>query len=113
MAIIKTGEYEVVETGAVQILSTADTIITFQDISLLFSFETDEKGEMGIQLRSDPDANNRLRFVLMNITTQSYGTTDFTKFGTLTDGKDIYISFRVSSLNDKRIWSLEYTICKK
>lgn len=113
MASIKTGDFEVIESGCVQILSSADTVITFEDINIVFSFETSVKEDTGIVLRLNENNANEIRFILRNINRPSYGTIDFIKFGSLGDGKDIYISFRVNSLDDKKVWTLEYTIFKK
>ncbi len=110
--IIKTGQYEVIESGIVQILKTEDTTMDFGGVSIVFCFEDSEKENTGIKLVVDKD-KKILKFILVNINRQSYGTTEFVNIGSNDAGEDLYISFRATSLDDKRIWSLEYSIFKK
>lgn len=109
---IQTGPYELVDSGVVQILSKEITTLIFEAISIKFEFETDEKNSDSV-IRVDTTGTNTIKFILVNINNPTYGTTDFVQFGKQTDGADVYISFRVNSLNDKNVRSLEYSIFKK
>ena len=108
---IKNGEYELLDSGVIQVLESESTTILFDTSSIIFSFERNETSEPLIKV--DSSQTNSIKFVLVNMGLPSYGTTDFIKFGKLADEKDIYISFKINSLNDKKVRSLEYSIYKK
>ena len=113
---IKTGEYELADSGIVQVLENEQTVLSFKnkDLSLIFSFDKTESGEPGI--RFDGSQEKKVHFIILNVTLPTYGTTEFFKFGEVVEGevtKGLFISFRVHSLNDKKIRSLEYSIFKK
>jgi hypothetical protein len=109
---IKTGEYELISSRIVQVLSSEKTILVFGKISIVFLFDEDEKKQEST-IKVNTDEPNTIAFTMVNINMPSYGTTDFVQFGKLDDGKDLYISFRVHSLNDKKVRSLEYSLYKK
>lgn len=109
---IKTGQFELLEAGIVQILEQELTILLFETIEIKFEFSTDDKDSTS-KIGVDASELNSIKFLLVNINMPSYGTTDFVKFATLASGDAVYISFRVHSLNDKRVRSLEYSIYKK
>ena len=112
IGIIKTGDYELLDSRIVQILETEETTLAFDDSSIVFVFQNTEDKEPSIKVET-LEAEKTIKFVLMNVSQPSYGTTDFFSFGKSADGKDVYISFRIHSLNDKKIRSLEYSIYKK
>lgn len=110
---IKTGPYELIDSGIIQILSKEVTTLIFDStISIEFKFENNHN-DIESFIKVDTTEQNTIKFILVNINMPNYGTIDFVKFGTQTDGKDLYISFRVNSLNDKTVRSLEYSIYKK
>ena len=108
---IKTGGYELLDSRIVQVLENEETVMSFGESSIIFAFEKSDSGEAAIKVESSEE--KKIKFVLMNVTQPSYGTTEFVKFGKTNDEKDIYISFRVHSLNDKKVRSLEYSIYQK
>jgi hypothetical protein len=108
---IKTGEYELLDSRTVQILNDEKTIISLGAVSIEFSFENKEGSSA--EITGDFSENNVAKFRLVNITRPAYGTTDFIKFGQAGNGKDAFISFRVNSLDDKKVRSLEYSIYAK
>lgn len=109
---IKTGEYELISSRIVQVLDKEKTVLVFDKISIVFLFDKDDKNADTI-IKVDISEPNTITFRLVNINMSSYGTTDFVQFGKLADSKNLYISFRVHSLNDKKVRSLEYSIYKK
>lgn len=109
---IKTGPYELIDSGTLQILSKEVTTIIFDTIFMKFEFETDQNNDNSA-IKVDTTEENTIKFILVNINNPTYGTTDFVQFGKQNDGTDVYISFRVNSLNDKNVRSLEYSIFKK
>lgn len=109
---VKTGEYELMSSRIVQILDKEKTVLVFDKISIVFLFDKDDKNTETI-IKVDTAEQNTIIFTLVNINMPSYGTTDFVQFGKFADSKDLYISFRVHSLNDKKVRSLEYSIYKK
>ncbi len=108
---ISTGPYELVESGTVQVLSKEITTIFFDTISIKFEFESDDKSTESV-IRVDTTGTNTIKFILVNINNPTYGTTDFVQFAKI-DGANVYISFRVNSLNDKNVRSIEYSIFNK
>lgn len=109
---IKTGEYELIDSGIVQILDKEKTVLVFDKISIVFLFDKDDKNTETV-IKVDTHEQNTIAFTLVNINMPSYGTTDFVEFGKIANEKNLYISFRVHSLNDKKVRSLEYSIYKK
>jgi len=109
---IKTGDYELIDSGVVQILSEELTTFIFDTILIKFEFSKDEQNPES-SIKVDVSETNTIKFTLININMLTYGTTDFVKFATLSDGNDAYISFKVNSLTDKTVRSLEYSIYKK
>ncbi len=109
---VKTGEYELISSRIVQILNKEKTVLVFGKISIVFLFDEDDKNTETV-IKVGTNEPNTIMFTLVNINMPSYGTTDFVQFGKLDDGKDLYISFRVHSLNDKKVRSLEYSLYKK
>lgn len=112
ISTIKSGQFELIDSGIVQILEKELTTLLFETISIKFEFSTDEKDATS-KIAVDASEQNAVKFNLVNVNMPSYGTTDFEKFATLVTGEEVYISFRVHSLNDKRVRSLEYSIYKK
>ncbi len=112
MSTVKTGPYELIEAGTVQILTKEVTSILFGTISIVFEFGTDDNSSES-SIRANTTDKNTIKFMLININNPTYGTTDFVQFGKEAGGKGLYISFRVNSLNDKNVRSLEYSIFKK
>ena len=109
---IKVGEYELIDSGIVQILEKERTTLAFDKISIVFLFEKNEANTETL-INVDTAEQNTIVFKLVNINMPSYGTTDLVQFGESSDRKNLYISFRVHSLNDKKVRSLEYSIYKK
>lgn len=109
---IRTGDFELLESGIAQVLSKELTIIIFDTVNITFEFEANEKSsESEILVNTSED--NFVRFRLININMPTYGTTSFVKFASLADNTDVYLSFKIHSLNDKTVRSLEYSIYKK
>ena len=109
---IKTGDYELLDSGIVQVLNSQTTEIVFDDVSLQFKF-TEDRANSNPGIKYNIISDKSVEFLINNVDTLVYGTTDFFKFATLDDGKDAFLSFRVITINDKNIRSLEYSFFKK
>ena len=109
---IRTGGFELIDSGIFQILSKELTTLIFGNITINFEFEIDEKSTESI-IKVETTQPNTIKFILININNSTYGTTDFIQFGKENDGTDVYISFKVNSLNNRNVRSLEYSIFKK
>lgn len=109
---IKTGDYEVSDYGTVQILSDEISEIVYDDVTLQFSFITDEE-KPEEYIRFDIVKEKTILFTLGNIKSLIYGVSDFFRFASIEEGKSAYISFRVISLSQPKIKSLEYSFYTK
>ncbi len=112
LSSIKNGPFELINSGIFQLLEKELTTIVFDNIKINFEFTIDN-ADASSKILVDSSEQNAIKFSLVNITRPSYGTTEFVKFATLASGEDVYLSFRVNSLDDKNVRSLEYSIYKK
>ncbi len=110
---IKNGDYELLDSGIIQVLENEPIVMTLNDYSIVFSFEKNNNDNGKAIIKIDTSQSKTIKFILININETTYGTTDFVKFGELADKSTAYISFRINSLNDKKVRSLEYSIYKK
>ncbi|MES2623112.1 MAG: hypothetical protein V4576_01740 [Patescibacteria group bacterium] len=108
---IFTGDFELIDSRTIQVLEAEKTVLSFGDSNIEFSFESKDDSEPAIRVDSSED--KKIKFILTNVMQPSYGTTDFVPFGEVDDEKTVFISFRIYSLSDKRVRSLEYSIYKK
>ncbi|MEI7689318.1 MAG: DUF6864 domain-containing function [Candidatus Nomurabacteria bacterium] len=110
---ITNGEYELVDSGTVQILENEPLTMFLESFSLVFSFGKSENNNKEPSIKFDNSELNVKKFILLDMNMVTYGTTDFFKFVNLEDGGSLYISFRINSLDNKNVRSLEYSIYKK
>ena len=109
---VTTGQFELINSGIFQVLEKELTTIVFDAININFEFIIDS-GDSASKIAVDTSTQNTIKFSLININMPSYGTTDFVQFATLSSGENVFISFKVNSLNDTKVRSLEYSIYKK
>lgn len=110
---IKTGEYQVLESGVFHAISGAETVIEIDDLKLVISFEDVQEGNSKIE-SSVPDVKTlRLRFINFS-KGLDVGNTEPLEIGTFDEpGLVLYMSYRIRSLPNTAIRTFEYTFFSK
>lgn len=104
---IKTGPYEIVSSGVVHVLESEGAQISIDDLRVSLLFRT-EAGE-GPKVAANRTSEQTAELILTNLEgALGFGNVEPIKLGTL-GNKDLFFIYRVSSLNDSSIRTLEYT----
>lgn len=111
MITIQTGEYEIISSGLFHALSDKETTLSVTDLKLVFVFE--DNGNVKPELKVSVINNKQVKFTYVNFTNPlGSGNTELMKIGKFNE-KEMFFSYRISSLDDKRIRTFEYTLYKK
>lgn len=109
---IKTGDYEIFNSGTVLIFADKPTVLTIPmvdsnlDLILEFKSDTAEKAHVEPEVIS----KNELRLNFFNFNNSlGTGNPQPVEMGTL-DNRKLFFSYRVYSLDEKNLKSFEYTL---
>lgn len=106
--VIKTGQYQVAESGVFHLIEDETTTLSLGDTNFLIIFEKNKDEKQGIQFKTIDSKNAELRLVNAN-GPLGYGTTRPFQIGEA-DGKKLFLTFVTRSLNDTYLRTFEYTL---
>lgn len=112
---IKTGEYDIIASGQFIGLSDKENSIEITQgtntVKIIFLFKNDESGTA--QLSSRSISNIELEITFLNFDNSlGIGNTSLLKLGTF-GGRELFLSYRVFSLTEKSLRTIDYTFYAK
>ena len=110
MVEISTGDYKVLASGVFHAVANEETKITVADLVLRIRFEDAEEGKPEVKAQSD--GKSALLTFVNFYGPLGAGNTVPLKIGSLNQ-KELYFSYRISSLDDKTLRTFEYTLYER
>ena len=107
---IKTGEYEILNSGVFHVVEDENTTITFNDINVVLIFEKNDDGKQALNFKITDSKNTELK--LLNTHGLGYGTVKPFQIGE-SNNKKLFLTFITRSLNDSYLRTFEYTLYTK
>ncbi len=109
---IKTGDYQIIASGQVILLADqlSTLIIELEKVKMIFEIEfKDEEGSSAGLKFEGIEKKQKFTFINFN-SSLGQGNTELVKIGTFDNGvKEVFFSFRIYTLNDKKLKTLIYT----
>ncbi len=108
MLNIKTGEYQVFDSGVVHVMEEGKTIISLGETNIELIFETKTGEEQSVDFKAVDKKNAQIRFTNVQ-GSLGFGTTRPFQIGE-SDGRALFLTFVTRSLNDTYLRTFEYTL---
>ena len=104
---ISSGPYDVLGSGVIHVLEQHGAQLQIADLTINLLFETRADAGQLVETKVTGPKGAELRLINLD-GALGWGNVEPMKLGTL-EGKDLYFVYRVSSLSDTRIRTLEYS----